>query len=118
MGGITRADLQGLDKLIKDPILEEGKDGDDEQKKANKRNNNSGVSTLEKCLANIELKTYEKGQEIDNVFLNATSQFDEAGTKGLLLHNLRIDDSCKLIISSNTENYKTNTIDIESESYF
>lgn len=98
LGGINRAgrgeeaDLgEGGDG---EPAKEEGINKKDADKRI------SPVLTLESSFEALNVKKFDVAFTVDPLYHQTTGQFDEGGAKGLLLYNLGVYGSCRVLFDS------------------
>ncbi|XP_048535946.1 condensin complex subunit 2 [Triticum urartu] len=98
LGGINRAgrgeeaDLgEGGDA---EPAQEEGVNKKDVDRRI------SPASTLESSFEALNVKKFDAAFTVDPLYHQTTAQFDEGGAKGLLLYNLGVYGSCRVLFDS------------------
>uniref|UniRef100_A0A453PL39 Condensin complex subunit 2 n=1 Tax=Aegilops tauschii subsp. strangulata TaxID=200361 RepID=A0A453PL39_AEGTS len=98
LGGINRAgrgeeaDLgEGGDA---EPAQEEGVNKKDADRRI------SPASTLESSFEALNVKKFDAAFTVDPLYHQTTAQFDEGGAKGLLLYNLGVYGSCRVLFDS------------------
>ncbi|KAM3243794.1 hypothetical protein ACQJBY_055624 [Aegilops geniculata] len=98
LGGINRAgrgeeaDLgEGSDA---EPAQEEGVNKKDVDRRI------SPASTLESSFEALNVKKFDAAFTVDPLYHQTTAQFDEGGAKGLLLYNLGVYGSCRVLFDS------------------
>lgn len=88
--------------------------GDEEQKteEKQKKKKKRKSKTVETNLKNINVNKFDLEFEVDPLFQVMSAAFDEGGTSGLLLSNLRtFDNSQRLVLDSNTLITPTDDLD-------
>eukprot|EP01133_Synstelium_polycarpum_P019976 gene19976-23938_t len=104
LGGLSRAER---DDVEEDQVDSDGNETSGEQdkdgvaKKEKKKKKNTGQSTLESNIENLNCKVVDQQIFADPLFGKTSASFDEGGARGLLLNKLSVDGSCKLIFDSN-----------------
>ncbi|KAJ3188888.1 hypothetical protein HDU85_004602 [Gaertneriomyces sp. JEL0708] len=97
----TKKLLSGLVETHSRNSQEDGADadddeGEDEAKPKRKRATRSG-NTLEKDIANLNVKKFDLEFNVDPLFKKTSADFDEGGAHGLLLNHLSISRDGKII---------------------
>ncbi|KAK9481116.1 condensin complex subunit 2/barren [Lipomyces japonicus] len=92
----------------------DGDEDDESQAKKSKRRVRS-EATLAKDFCAIQLKKLDLEFTVDPLFKKASADFDEGGAKGLLLNNLSVDNSGRVVFDTSEDN-KVNCLDeVEDE---
>ncbi|OLY84290.1 Condensin complex subunit 2 [Smittium mucronatum] len=95
-----------LTGLAEAPSKSSNSDGDDDEDKTSgrktKKRGNSSTNTLVSDMSSITLKKFDLELSVDPLFKKASADFDEGGSNGLLLKNLDIDNSGKILFDSGT----------------
>lgn len=87
----------------------EGEGAEDKQKKKKKTRKSK---TIETNLKNINVSKFDLEFEVDPMFKVMSAAFDEGGSSGLLLNNLRsFDNSQQLVLDANTVIETTDDLD-------
>ncbi|RKP21405.1 barren [Rozella allomycis CSF55] len=73
---------------------------DDEEVNVEKVKRRNRVNTIEKNLAHISIKNFDLEFDVDPLFKKTSADFDEGGARGLLLNNLMITSSGKILFDS------------------
>ncbi|KAE8820492.1 Condensin complex subunit 2 [Hordeum vulgare] len=98
LGGINRAGRG------EESDLGEGGDADPAQEEGvNKKyvdRRISPASTLESSFEALNVKKFDAAFTVDPLYHQTTAQFDEGGAKGLLLYNLGVYGSCRVLFDS------------------
>eukprot|EP01119_Soliformovum_irregulare_P020385 TRINITY_DN6591_c0_g1_i3.p1 TRINITY_DN6591_c0_g1~~TRINITY_DN6591_c0_g1_i3.p1 ORF type:complete len:660 (+),score=227.59 TRINITY_DN6591_c0_g1_i3:242-1981(+) len=122
LGGLNRAEQReesGSGKAEKDSAAGEADAEDAEQTKEKKRTKKvtivGGVNTLESNLENISVKKFDMMFDVDPLFKKTTAQFDEAGTRGLLLNQLSVYNNCELVFDSSDAVESSKDVDANAE---
>ncbi|KAL6884596.1 hypothetical protein ACP4OV_010532 [Aristida adscensionis] len=98
LGGINRAgrgeeaDLEDCSNA--EPSQEEGITKKDADRRI------SPASTLESSFEALNVKKFDVAFTVDPLYHQTTAQFDEGGAKGLLLYNLGVYGSCRVLFDS------------------
>ncbi|XP_040380033.1 condensin complex subunit 2 [Oryza brachyantha] len=97
LGGINRAGRGD------EADSEEGSNPEHAQEGAGKKDADrriSPTSTLESSFDSLNVKKFDVAFTVDPLYHQTTAQFDEGGAKGLLLYNLGVYDSCRVLFDS------------------
>ncbi|XP_062212521.1 condensin complex subunit 2-like isoform X2 [Phragmites australis] len=97
LGGINRAGRG------EDADLEEGGNAEAAQEDISKKDADrriSPASTLESSFEALNVKKFDVAFTVDPLYHQTTAQFDEGGAKGLLLYNLGVYGSCRVVFDS------------------
>ncbi|XP_047060141.1 condensin complex subunit 2-like isoform X1 [Lolium rigidum] len=97
LGGINRAGRG------EEADLGEGGDAEPAQEGINKKDADkriSPASTLESSFEALNVKKFDVAFTVDPLYHQTTAQFDEGGAKGLLLYNLGVYGSCRVLFDS------------------
>ncbi|OMJ25549.1 Condensin complex subunit 2 [Smittium culicis] len=93
-----------LTGLAEAPSKKNRNNSDDEDENTShrktKKRGNSAVKTLVTDFSSISLKKFDLELSVDPLFKKASADFDEGGSNGLLLKNLDIDKSGKILFDS------------------
>lgn len=98
LGGINRAgrgEEAGLEEVNSVELVQ---DGSISKKDADRRI--SPASTLESSFEALNVKKFDVAFTVDPLYHQTTAQFDEGGAKGLLLYNLGVYGSCRVLFDS------------------
>lgn len=88
---------------------EEADDADEQETKTRKRNvKKKAESTLAKSQDALKAKKMDTELSVDPLFKKALTDFDEGGSKSLLLHMLKVDGGCRVVFDT-TGVFKTET---------
>ncbi|KAI3769654.1 hypothetical protein L6452_00763 [Arctium lappa] len=119
LGGISRVAQEPEQDSVEDGNMEMQGEGDSKKEKELKL---SPLSTLESSFEALNVKKFDVAFAVDPLYHQTTAQFDEGGSKGLLLNNLGVYGGCRMIFDSlevpgncmscSSEHDKTDTIDI------
>ncbi|KAK3590125.1 hypothetical protein CHS0354_041175 [Potamilus streckersoni] len=120
--------LSGLGRGSDKPKESDEAEGDEEQKEGQTEQDDEGSQkkkrkirkskTVETNLKNINVNKLDLAIEVDPTFQLMSAAFDEGGTSGLLMNNLRcFDDSQELVLDSTTivSHTDTNTLSQQSQ---
>lgn len=119
LGGISRASQESEQDTVEDSNTE-NMPGERTSKKE-KELKLSPLSTLESSFEALNVKKFDVAFAVDPLYHQTTAQFDEGGSKGLLLNNLGVYGGCKMIFDSlevpskcmsSSNEHKLDTIDI------
>ncbi|KAF7080447.1 hypothetical protein CFC21_084528 [Triticum aestivum] len=97
LGGINRAgrgEEADLGEGDAEPAQEEGVNKKDVDRRI------SPASTLESSFEALNVKKFDAAFTVDPLYHQTTAQFDEGGAKGLLLYNLGVYGSCRVLFDS------------------
>ncbi|KAF0917196.1 hypothetical protein E2562_017104 [Oryza meyeriana var. granulata] len=97
LGGINRAGRGD------EADSEEGSNPEPAQEGTGKKDANrriSPTSTLESSFDSLNVKKFDVAFTVDPLYHQTTAQFDEGGAKGLLLYNLGVYGSCRVLFDS------------------
>ncbi|KAG8051727.1 hypothetical protein GUJ93_ZPchr0001g31443 [Zizania palustris] len=97
LGGINRAG-RGVEA---DSV--EGSNAEPSEEGTNKKDADrriSPMSTLESSFDSLNVKKFDVAFTVDPLYHQTTAQFDEGGAKGLLLYNLGVYGSCRVLFDS------------------
>ncbi|XP_025819043.1 condensin complex subunit 2 [Panicum hallii] len=98
LGGINRAG-RGEEADVEDGSnVESAQDEGIGKKDADRRI--SPASTLESSFEALNVKKFDVAFTVDPLYHQTTAQFDEGGAKGLLLYNLGVYGSCRVLFDS------------------
>ncbi|XP_039847809.1 condensin complex subunit 2-like isoform X3 [Panicum virgatum] len=98
LGGINRAG-RGEEADVEDESnVESAQDEGNSKKDADRRI--SPASTLESSFEALNVKKFDVAFTVDPLYHQTTTQFDEGGPKGLLLYNLGVYGSCRVLFDS------------------
>ena len=104
MGGLNRTskrDGQGEEEEEGGEADATEEDGVPKQKKEKEKvSKRVATAFLESNPANLCLKKLEMSFDVDPLFHQTSAKFDEGGAKGLLLHNLPVQDGCAIVFDS------------------
>ncbi|KAJ0582812.1 putative condensin complex subunit 2/barren [Helianthus annuus] len=120
--------LGGISRVAQDAEQDIAQDGNTDNKqvegtsKKEKEHKLSPLTTLESSFEALNVKKFDVAFAVDPLYHQTTAQFDEGGSKGLLLNNLGVYGGCRMIFDSlevpgkcmscSSDYDKTNTIDI------
>lgn len=90
-------------------------DEEEETDEKIKKRVNPGLSTLERHPENITTNKFEFATSFDPYYKQLSAAFDSAGSRGLLLGNLRVNNALELMLSSEDINPQEVQMDIESD---
>mmetsp|Transcript_26202 Transcript_26202/g.46768 ORF Transcript_26202/g.46768 Transcript_26202/m.46768 type:complete len:539 (+) Transcript_26202:1672-3288(+) len=102
LGGVNRSN-----------VVDEDEEEVGEGKK--KRKGNAGIATLEKNPESITTNKFEFATTFDPYYKQLSTAFDSAGSKGLLLSNLRVNEGLELMLSSEDKLTQEVHMDVEGE---
>ncbi|RPA98073.1 barren [Choiromyces venosus 120613-1] len=96
---------------------EAGEDGEDGEgsKRRKRKTQRSSEATLAKDFTSLQIKKHDLELNVDPLFKKATADFDEGGAKGLLLNNLSIDSSGRIVFDSSDDSGHVDPIDKEDD---
>lgn len=100
LGGVNRSN-----------IVEDSEEPEEKKKKRS----NAGVATLERNAESITTNKFEFATSFDPYYKQLSAAFDSAGSRGLLLGSLRINDSLELMLSSEDKLHQEVHMDVEGE---
>ncbi|KAL8209088.1 hypothetical protein R6Q57_008500 [Mikania cordata] len=120
LGGISRVALDDEKDTVQDDNTENMQvEGTSKKEKEHKL---SPLTTLESSFEALNVKKFDVAFAVDPLYHQTTAQFDEGGSKGLLLNNLGVYGGCRLVFDSlevpgkcmicSSDHDKTETIDI------
>ncbi|KAK3160964.1 hypothetical protein QOZ80_1BG0069490 [Eleusine coracana subsp. coracana] len=98
LGGINRAGRGDEDDVETGANAEPSQDEGISKKDADRRISPS--STLESSFEALNVKKFDVAFTVDPLYHQTTAQFDEGGAKGLLLYNLGVYGSCRVLFDS------------------
>ncbi|CAI9294780.1 unnamed protein product [Lactuca saligna] len=98
LGGISRVALEAEQDTVEDGNTE-NMPGERTSKKE-KEIKLSPLSTLESSFEALNVKKFDVAFAVDPLYHQTTAQFDEGGSKGLLLNNLGVYGGCRMIFDS------------------
>ncbi|XP_066311943.1 condensin complex subunit 2 [Miscanthus floridulus] len=98
LGGINRAGRGEEADLEEGSNVEPAQDEGINKKDADRRI--SPASTLESSFEALNVKKFDVAFTVDPLYHQTTAQFDEGGAKGLLLYNLGVYGSCRVLFDS------------------
>lgn len=119
LGGISRVAQDAEQDSVEDSNTE-NMPGEHTSKKE-KEIKLSPLSTLESSFEALNVKKFDVAFAVDPLYHQTTAQFDEGGSKGLLLNNLGVYGGCRMIFDSlevpskcmlSSNQHKIDTIDI------
>ncbi|KAL4555530.1 hypothetical protein LXL04_038152 [Taraxacum kok-saghyz] len=119
LGGISRVALDAEQDTVDDNNTD-NMPGERTSKKE-KELKLSPLSTLESSFEALNVKKFDVAFAVDPLYHQTTAQFDEGGSKGLLLNNLGVYGGCRMIFDSlevpskcmsSSNEHKLDTIDI------
>ena len=95
-------DKNGDDKVANDhnPANDENAEKSKKKGKESRRIRSNATSTLQSA-SNITLTKFDLAFEVDPLFSKTSAQFDEGGSRGLLLNHLAVFNDCEIIFDSN-----------------
>nr|CAB3473230.1 unnamed protein product [Digitaria exilis] len=98
LGGINRAgrgeEADMEEDINAQPVQDEGISKKDADRRI------SPASTLESSFEALNVKKFDVAFTVDPLYHQTTAQFDEGGAKGLLLYNLGVYGSCRVLFDS------------------
>lgn len=102
--------------------LEETGDGRDEEMEEtdtvlSRRRKIRSDATLVKDFSQIQVKSLDLELSVDPLFRKMCADFNEGGTKGLLLNSLAIDKTGRVIFDGQVDQQQENSADPEQEKY-
>ncbi|KAJ8317223.1 hypothetical protein KUTeg_005127 [Tegillarca granosa] len=101
--GLGRSDKNKHEGDEQEAVDGEVPEGQEENEEIKKKKRAKKSNTIETNLKNIRQNKMDLEFEVDPLFKVMTASFDEGGTAGLLLNNLRcFDDSQELVLDSST----------------
>ncbi|KAJ9560987.1 hypothetical protein OSB04_006147 [Centaurea solstitialis] len=119
LGGISRVSQEPEQDSVEDGDMDMQGEGDSKKEKELKL---SPLTTLESSFESLNVKKFDVAFAVDPLYHQTTAQFDEGGSKGLLLNNLGVYGGCRMVfdslevpgkcMSSSSDHDKTDTIDI------
>ncbi|CAL4963329.1 unnamed protein product [Urochloa decumbens] len=98
LGGINRAGRGEEADMEEGSSAELAQDEGISKKDADRRI--SPASTLESSFEALNVKKFDVAFTVDPLYHQTTAQFDEGGAKGLLLYNLGVYGSCRVLFDS------------------
>ncbi|KAK1423959.1 hypothetical protein QVD17_19270 [Tagetes erecta] len=120
--------LGGISRVAQDADQDNVQDGNTDNaqvegtSKKEKEHKLSPLTTLESSFEALNVKKFDVAFAVDPLYHQTTAQFDEGGSKGLLLNNLGVYGGCRLVFDSlevpgkcmscSSDQDKANTIDI------
>lgn len=118
LGGISRVALDAEQDTVVEDVNMQG----EATSKKEKEYKLSPLTTLESSFDALNVKKFDVAFAVDPLYHQTTAQFDEGGSKGLLLNNLGVYGGCRMVfdsleipgkcISCSNDHDKLNTIDI------
>ncbi|KAK9053322.1 hypothetical protein SSX86_029955 [Deinandra increscens subsp. villosa] len=120
LGGISRVAQDADQDMVHDGNTENSQvEGTTKKEKEHKL---SPLTTLESSFEALNVKKFDVAFAVDPLYHQTTAQFDEGGSKGLLLNNLGVYGGCRMVFDSlevpgkcmscSSDHDKINTIDI------
>ncbi|KAI7725952.1 hypothetical protein M8C21_004157 [Ambrosia artemisiifolia] len=120
LGGISRVAQDAEQDVVQDGNTDNMQvEGTSKKEKEYKL---SPLTTLESSFEALNVKKFDVAFAVDPLYHQTTAQFDEGGSKGLLLNNLGVYGGCRMVFDSlevpgkcmslSSDHDKTNTIDI------
>ena len=94
LGGLNRAEQKHNDNDIKNV----------DERKREKKISSNGELTLEKNISKLDAEKYDLTFEVDALFKNMTSKFNDSGARGLLLKSLPLDQNLDILLESANAN--------------
>ncbi|XP_045188524.2 condensin complex subunit 2-like isoform X2 [Mercenaria mercenaria] len=113
LSGLGRgADKQKHSQDDEGAEMEEGAEGEPRTDEVQKKKKKRKSKTVETNLKNINVNKFDLEFEVDPLFQVMSAAFDEGGSSGLLLSNLRtFDNTQRLVLDSNTLISPTDDLD-------
>ncbi|XP_059661098.1 condensin complex subunit 2 [Cornus florida] len=99
LGGINRVGQENeQDNMVEDANINRGQDEGCSKKEQERKL--SPLSTLESSFEALNVKKFDVAFAVDPLYHQTSAQFDEGGAKGLLLNNLGVYGSCRVLFDS------------------
>ncbi|XP_071699394.1 condensin complex subunit 2-like [Rutidosis leptorrhynchoides] len=120
--------LGGISRVAQDSEQDNAEEGNTDNiqvegtSRKQKEQKLSPLTTLESSFEALNVKKFDVAFAVDPLYHQTTAQFDEGGSKGLLLNNLGVYGGCRMVFDSlevpvkcmslSNDHDKTDTIDI------